>query len=346
MRATEFLVRYNYLLAFLLLIINFQIYPQKYPDSKVHKLINQGIEQIINQNYQLAFNTFSKLNNEFPEIPLGKVYLASVKIAQAFDYADEYDKNFIQQNLKDALKQSELLLKKDKNNPWNIYFAGISEATMAYFYALDESWLSAFSYGLSAVNYFEDLIEIDSTFYEAYGVVGGYKYWKSRKTEFLHWLPFIYDEREDGIKLIEKEINHSTYHYYLSVYSLSWIYIDAKNFEAAKKLSEAAIKRYPNSRFFLWALARAYQDIDKRKAISTYKKILDSYKPEEIKNPYNEILLKHLMAQQLEQIGDKKQALQFCNEILQIKNISSFVQKKLGDRIERVKTLREKLISE
>lgn len=346
MRAIEFSARFNYLLAFLFLIINFQIFPQRYPDIKVHNLISQGIDQIINQNYQLAFNTFSRLNNEFPDIPLGKVYLASVKIAQAFDYAEEYDKNFIQTNLKDALKQSELLLKRDKKNTWYIYFAGISEATMAYFYALDESWLSAFSYGLSAVNYFEDLIKIDSTFYEAYGVVGGYKYWKSRKTEFLHWLPFFSDEREEGIKLIEREIKHSTYHYYLSVYSLSWIYIDAKNYEAARKLSEAAVKRYPDSRFFLWALARAYQDIDKRKAISTYKKILDSYKPEEIKNPYNEILLKHLMAQQLELIGETKEALRLCNEILQIRNISSFVQKKLGDRLERVKILRDKLASE
>lgn len=346
MRATEFSARFNYLLVILLFILNFHTYPQKYPDTKVHNLISQGIEQIINQKYRFAFNTFSQLNNEFPEIPLGKVYLASVKIAQAFDYAEEFDKNYIQKNLKDALKQSELLLKRDKKNPWYIYFAGISEATMAYFYALDESWLSAFSYGLSAVNYFEDLIKIDSTFYEAYGVVGGYKYWKSRKTEFLHWLPFFSDEREEGIKLIEKEIKHSTYHYYLSVYSLSWIYIDAKNYEAARKLSESAISRYPNSRFFLWALARAYQDIDKRIAISTYKKILDSYKPEEIKNPYNEILLKHLMAQQLELIGEKKEALRLCNEILQIRNISSFVLKKLGDRLERVKTLRDKLASE
>lgn len=346
MLVTEFLVRFKYLILIFLILFSSDSFAQKYPDPKVHKLITQGIDQIINQKYDQAEKTFSILDKDFPDIPLGKIYLSSVKIAQAFDYADEYDKNFIQQNLKEAIKQSEALLKKDKKNSWNIYFAGISEAIMAYFYALDESWLSAFSYGLSAVNYLEDLIEIDSTFYEAYGAVGGYKYWKSKKTNFLHWLPFFSDEREEGIKLIEKEIKHSTYHYYLAVYSLSWIYIDNKNYNDAKELSESAIKKYPESRFFLWALARAYQDIDKRKAISTYQKILNSYKPEEIKNPYNEILLKHLMAQQLELIGETKKALQLCNEILSINNISEFVKNKLGDRIQRVKTLRDRLSSQ
>ena len=61
-------------------------------------------------------------------------------------------------------------------------------------------------------------------------------------------------------------------------------------------------------------------------------------------NHYNEIVLKHLIAQQYEKVGEKSKALKLCNEIMAIKNLSEFVKNKLGDRLNRVKELQERVL--
>ncbi|MDR3667910.1 MAG: hypothetical protein P4L35_13790, partial [Ignavibacteriaceae bacterium] len=79
-------------------------------------------------------------------------------------------------------------------------------------------------------------------------------------------------------------------------------------------------------------------------AINNYYEILNSYTNLNSMNHYNEIILKHLIAQQYEKMGDKQKALKLCDEILGIRNLSDFVKNKLGDRLDRVKELRLKVL--
>jgi hypothetical protein len=53
-----------------------------------------------------------------------------------------------------------------------------------------------------------------------------------------------------------------------------------------------------------------------------------------------------LIAQQYEKLGDYKKALKICNEILNIDFTSSDKIDRINRRIERVKELKEKLLSE
>jgi tetratricopeptide (TPR) repeat protein len=195
----------------------------------------------------------------------------------------------------------------------------------------------------SCISGFEKCLDVDRSFYEAYSALGAYKYWRSRKTEYLNWLPFVDDEKKPGIKFLEIAIKKSHYNYYLAVYSLQWIYIDMKEYNKAVKLSERALKDFPQSRFFKWGYARALQDIDLRKAVSVYYDILNSYPS--TGNHYNEIFLKHLIAQCYDRMGEKGKALALCNEILSVNGLSSFVKEKLGDRLDRVRKLKAELTS-
>ncbi len=62
----------------------------------------------------------------------------------------------------------------------------------------------------------------------------------------------------------------------MAEYSLVWIYIDYEEPEKAVELASKSIDEYNDSRFFKWGLARAYNDIDKKKAILVYSDILKS----------------------------------------------------------------------
>jgi tetratricopeptide (TPR) repeat protein len=208
---------------------------------------------------------------------------------------------------------------------------------------MNENWFTALSAGVNSISEFEKILSVDSNFYEAYIAIGTFEYWKSRKMEFMNWLPFSNDTKNIGIEQLIIAIDSSGYNAHLAINSLIWIYIDQKRFDDAIKVGERALKEFPESRTFKWGLARAYEERDPAKAIEIYKDILDSYPSSLRANYKNIITLKHLIAQQYAKTGDNENALRYCNEILYIKNIPQNTLSDLNERLERVKSLKQEL---
>lgn len=346
MQEIAHLVRYNLFLFLFLFLFPLFVNAQVYPDRVVDSLLRLGINNIVNQNYNAAQNVFIKLKNDYPELPFGKIYLAANKIAQAYDYAQEFDEDYILNNLEDAKDQAELLLEKDQSNIWYRYFYALAEGYISYFEAINESWFSALSSGVNSISEFEKILDSDKNFFEAYIAIGTFEYWKSRKMEFMNWLPFTNDTKNIGIDRLIVAIDSSSYNTYLAINSLVWIYIDQKRFSDAIEIAEKALKEFPESRNFKWGLARAYEDKNPAKAIELYLEILASY-PDSLENNYkNEITLKHLIAQQYSKLGNRKQALKYCNEILSLKNIPEKTMNDISGRLYRVKSLKNELSEE
>lgn len=343
MQETARLVRYKIFLFFITFLISINTSAQVYPDKVIDSLLRSGINQIVNQHYDSAEKIFNKLNNDYPNLPLGKIYLAANKIAEAYDYAEEFDEEFILNKLESAKVQSENLLKKDQSNIWYRYFYALAEGYISYFEAINGSWLSALSSGVSSISEFEKILTIKQNFFEAYIAIGTFEYWKSRKMEFMDWLPFTSDTKNTGIDLLVIATDSATYNTYLAMNSLIWIYIDQERYNDAISVAEKALKEFPDSRTFKWGLARAYEEKNPSMAIQLYKEILVSYPSSVANNFKNIITLKHLIAQQYAKIGDRKNALKYCEEILSIKNLPQEDDSELGERIERVKSLKKEL---
>ena len=72
---------------------------------------------------------------------------------------------------------------------------------------------------------------------------------------------------------------------------------------------------------------------------------MNSY-PKNLKtNKINEVTLKHLIAQQLVKINKFDEALKLCNEILSIKDYQDYELEKVNGRLERVRLLKQELLS-
>jgi tetratricopeptide (TPR) repeat protein len=341
MLETERLVRSKIILLFFVILIYFECPAQVYPDARVDSLLRTGIHQIVNQNYKSAKQVFNILNDEYSYLPFGKIYLAANKIAEAYDYALDFDETYILNNLESAKEQSQKLFELDENNIWYQYFYALAEGYISYYEAIEGSWFSALSTGINSISEFEEILVEDENFYEAYIAIGTFEYWKSRKLEFMNWLSFTNDTKNIGIDRLIVAIDSSSYNSHLAIISLIWIYIDQKKYEEAIKVSEKALSEFPQSRTFKWGLARAYEEKNPQKAIELYLEILQSY-PDLFKENYkNEITLKHLIAQQYAKLGDKEKALKYCNEILSIKNIPPKTLDELSERLERVKSLKK-----
>jgi hypothetical protein len=334
----------NFLILVFILIFFSRNYAQVYPDKSVHKILKSGIRLIIDQKYDEAKNLFDQLDKTRKDLPLGKIYLAAVSIARSYDFEEPFDDELITRYLEGAKKISQRLVDKDNNNIWYKYFFALTEGYTAYYDALRESWLQAFSTGLSSVSAFEDCLETDENFYEAMIAIGSFKFWKSKKIEFINWLPFIEDEKELGISYLKKAIKYSGYNSHLAIHSLIWIYIEQNKFDEAIKVAESALKDHPESRIFKWGLARSLENVDPLRSARLYQEILDSYPTYLKTNKINEVTLKHIIAQQLVKISRFNDSLKLCNEILSIKNYLDYESKKLNSRLERVKLLKQELL--
>lgn len=344
MQVIEPLVRSRTILFFtFIFLISLKGFAQIYPDDFVHNSLKKGINLIIDQKYDEAKIVFNNLDAQRKDLPFGKIYLAAVSIAQAYDYEEQFDDDLIMNYLETAKKLSEKLVEKDVGNIWNHYFLALSEGYIAYYDALRNNWLSAFSTGINSIKSFEICLEQDENFYEALIALGSYKFWKSKKTEFLSWLPFFDDETEIGIKYLQDAVEYSGYNSHLAIHSLVWIYIEQDKFNKAREVAELALIQNPDSRIFKWGLARACEEIDPVKAATLYLSILNSFPVELKSNRINIVTLKHLAAQQLKKANKISEALKLCDEILSLNGYSDYELSKIKSRLSRVKTLRAEL---
>ncbi len=337
----ELLGRFNSLL-FVLLFLTAS-FAQEYPDKQVHSLMKTGLDYLINEEFDKAETVFNKLNQSYPALPLGNVGLTAIEIVRAYDYGLPYNKSKIEQLLDSAEIKSKLLLKKNDKDIWNNYFYALTKGYYAYYQGLTGDYLSAISAGLNSLDFFEKCLNQDPNFTEAFIALGVYKYWKSRKIDFLTWLPFVKDEKEIGKEYLKKAVKKDSYSTYLAINSLVWIYNSEKKYDEAIKLAKTALAKYPGSRFFKWGLGRALEDVDKQQAIDLYIEMLDSYKSNGKGSKINEIIIKHKMAQQYSILGNDKKALELCSEILKVNNLSDYENSRLEKRLERVKELQKSL---
>jgi tetratricopeptide (TPR) repeat protein len=343
MPETEHLERCKYYLIFFVLLVNSEASAQIYPDALVDSLLRSGIDFVVKQDYTSANKIFNKMNKEYPSLPLGKIYLAATKIAEAYDYTEEFDEKFIQENLESAKNQAEKLIDSDDGNIWYHYFYALSEGYTAYFEAMRGDWFSAMTTGISSISEFEEILVSNKKFYEAYIAIGTFEYWKSRKLEFVSWLPFSSDTKDMGIDFLRIAIDSSNYNSHLAANSLIWMYIDLKKFEDAITVAKNALKQFPQSRTFKWGMARAYEESNPQESINLYKEILNSYPDIKTGNYKNIITLKHLIAQLYTRLGDKAEAIKYCNEILAMQNISKKTLDEMQDRLDRVTELKKEL---
>jgi len=334
------LVRYSFYLIFFLPLV---IFPQRFPHKEIDSLLTRGITEIVKQQYDSAYEIFEEIDSLHPELPLGKTYLAAVLIAKSTDYAEKYNVNKINELLDSAKVKSERLLDKMETGLWNNYFIALTLGYRAYFKILIGNYLDAFVDGYKSVQYFERCMQIKPEFSEAYLALGTYKYWKSAKASSLNWLPFFNDDRKEGIMLLEHAVRNASYNKYLALNSLIWIYINEKNYLKAKEIAEQALNDFPGSRFFMWGLARAYEDIDKSKAIDTYSEIRNSLAAEGRLNNINNVELLHKMAMLYHKQNNLNKALKLLTAIDDIK-LNGDEHERLEERLSRIKVLKKEIL--
>lgn len=314
---------------------------QVHPVAMVDNLVRSGIEDVLNQKYSSAELTFKKLETEYPRNPLGKIFLVAGDIFENQDLGKPFNTNLAMERLDKAEELADALLDSDENNVWYKYYKSLVLSYRAIAKGVTGNWISALSAGYSAKNSFEDCVKLHNGFYDAYVAIGTWKYWSSEKMEFLTWLPFVHDERSDGIAYLQKAVKGNSYHYYFASHTLARIYIFNKQAAKAVPLITPLLQSFPESRFFMWDIARAYEDIDKNRAIREYQKLLSSYQKAKLPNNARVYFIYYILAKLHNNIGDLANAKVYMLYIPPFEKMSEFERSELTDKFERIEKLRK-----
>lgn len=324
-------------------------FPQEYldyQDSSIIQLLREGIQASFRENYQLAEEKFDSLVMMAPDDPAGYFFKAALLHAQMIDYESRFREEEFYENVKTAKKLARERIKKDKNNAWVYVILGNSYGAKAVYDARQGKWFSGLQEGLKAKSALKEAIKKDPQLYDAYVGLGSYHYWASVMTKSFRWLPFVGDNRKQGMAEMNLALKKSTFSTTAAASGLVWMYIREGKFDQAIELAQKKQSEYPQGKSFLWPIAEAY--FDKREwtlALSQYREILGRLQAEhdqkKIDQSYNLVECRFYIANCLFGLAKYTECDSICQEILNLP-LDEEIQKRQKEKLKKTKELSEK----
>lgn len=277
-----------------------------------------------------------------PANPVGYFFHAAVLQTQMMDY-EAYDKEIEFLDLvKKTIQLSKNYLRNSQKEPWGYFFLGGGYGYLAFYQGKQNKLIEAFKTGRNSIKALEKALENDNPLYDLYFGLGTYKYYRSKLSRHFTWLPFVGDERAEGIEMIKTAMRKSRYSRYSAMSGLCWICIEEENYEEGLEIIQQALEEFPESRTFLWCAAKTAKKLELwDEAAGYYEKILFSLKIENVLSPYNEIICRVNLYEIYSKFEKYQQAKEQCEKILAI-NLNKADQKRLSKNFKTIqKSCRE-----
>lgn len=301
-----------------------------------------GIDLSTREEYQKARAVFRSLVERDSTDPWGWFFLAAGLQDEMMD-----KENFIwKEEFKQAVERTLLLAKaradRDKKDAWSLFILGNAYGYLTVFLARQGDWFSGMRAAVKAKGYYEKALKINPQLYDAYVGLGNYHYWKSVRTKAFLWLPFFKDTRKQGIAELEKAARLGTFARTAACFSLMYIYIHEKRYDAALALADSLSREYPESRSFLWGQAAAYfENYHWAEAARAYAELVHEIEEEPDQNYYNLIDCTYRIAQCRFNLGRFNDCITSCEKLLAYP-ASPEIVKRQEAKIRKTRALLEK----
>ena len=298
--------------------------------TRSDSLIREGIRLSIEQSYPKAISIFTRMQEEMPANPAGYCFHAAVLQTQMMDY-EIYDKEaeFLAL-VKKTIQLSQNHIRYTNKDPWAYFFLGGGYGYLAFYQGKQNKLMEAFKTSRNSMKALEKTLKNDSTLYDLYFGLGTYKYYRSKLSRYFTWLPFVGDERKQGIEMIKTAMQKSKYSRYSAMSGLCWIYIEEENYKEGFEIVKKALEEFPQSRIFLWCAAKTAKKLELwDEAAGYYEKILLSLKTENVLSPYNEIICRVNLCEIYAKLEKFQETEEQCQKILSI-HLNKADQKRLS----------------
>jgi tetratricopeptide (TPR) repeat protein len=292
---------------------------QELISARTDSLIQLGIRWSIEQSFDKAVDLFVGLQNEMPQSPVGYFFHAAALQLRMMD-SETYDKEADFLSLIDnTIKLSKTRLQGQRNDAWAYFFMGSAYGYLAFYRAKQDHFVESFQNGRKCVEALETALSLDKNLHDAYLALGNYKYYRSKLSRHLNWLPFVNDDRQEAIQMLKKTISSGRYSKYSAINSFCWIAIEEENYEEGWKVVKTALDEFPESRVFLWCAAKLAVKLERwKEAESYYLKILAALTERGTLSAYNELICRKNLFYIYERLGREGLAQQQCGRVSEI----------------------------
>jgi len=254
-------------------------------DPKFDSLVNTGINQIYNINFDDAEQTFTQLQKAYPKHPAGKFFDAMIIWWQIMlDQNNESFDELFEDKLEEVIDFCDEILDEDDSNVDAIFFKGGSLGFRGRLYALRKDWFDAALDGKDALPLVFEAYEIDPNNEDVKLGFGIYNYYAESIPEKYPFIKpamifFPSGDKEKGISQLEAAAKNSKYAAIESKFFLMTLYYQfEEDYDKALVYAEELNKSFPNNPFFEKYYGRIFiKKGDYTKASRIFKKIKDKH---------------------------------------------------------------------
>lgn len=249
-------------------------------DSTAHALAVKGLELGSNLYYKESYEVFQKLIELEPDNPRG-YFLSSAIYFWMYteDLKNEEVGNKFRDISYEAVEVAEAKLDENENDIDAMFYLGGAYGSLGRYYVVQKSYLNAYWYGKKGKNYLEDVVELDSTYYDAYLGLGIYHYLADalpRSVKILSFLLGMQGDREQGLLEIMLAAEKGTYTKTEAMFVLAGLYAFREDRQKeAIEIFNKLLEKYPENPGALIALGRCYENFGNCDlAFDAYSRIL------------------------------------------------------------------------
>lgn len=265
--------------------------------SEYKNLITLGDELAFNFDFDscnVVLNNAIQLEKERPEAFLLK---SKIHLWYFLGSKDQTDYDLFFDFTDSVVTKTDLLLEENDEDLDLLYQLGNVYKYRAMAYGNNGSTLDAFWSTKKAVSFFEDIIDLDSNYYSAYGGIGVFEYALSYVPALFNWalsLSGLSADQNNGFEFIELASEKANYDNYEYQFHLSKLYDEhLADYNKSISLLNPLLKKFPNNGLFHYQVAIEYIKSRKlKKAVQALEQVLEINHPKFIQtNSFSNFLL-------------------------------------------------------
>jgi len=297
---------------------------------------------VLGRCYIEAELVLDRFISDYPDEPAGALLKAAVLQYECADYedfsrAEEFFK-LIEISKQLALKK----LRENSSDLWAMYYLSSGDGLKGIWTVGSGDFLKGILKGRSGAKRMSKIIKRDASFYDAYLMLGGYRFWKSVAIDPISWIPFIDSDPENAIAEVENAISHGRLVSPLSNIVLMEIFLEHDTHRAVV-LGKNLLEKYPMCRLFAWQLGEAYKKLEMYdEAVCIFSTIAKSYNQEKRDDGSGQLRCWWKLAILSKSIGKRKECLYFCNKVIELgeqTSVKERQQKRIGTARQMIKEL-------
>ncbi|MCU0452199.1 MAG: hypothetical protein MUE68_00925 [Bacteroidetes bacterium] len=225
--------------------------------GEAEALLVRGLHAALEHDYADARASFDGAARSAPEDPAGVVLLAGLLYQSAEDLSVPFDRRAFDS----LLTLAEVRATSGRGTPPTdrMMWRATARGMLSVVESRSGQWMAAIRDALASASEARSSLGQVPDVADAGLPMGNYLYWRSRKTEALQWLPFIPDDREEGIRLLERCAREGKFHKWAAISSLIWILHDAQELGRAESWARTGLTAYPRNRTYLAGSAKVLE---------------------------------------------------------------------------------------